>query len=285
MNIISLGITAAQIADKFSVYPQYKIYKIMASEEKAADRKTYHMKPQTSPEEYEKACPSLKTFFRSVKGEVMFIVNGAEIISAASLSILSQLKEKAKFKVLYIQPDTVILDDSSRMMERAAYNIFQEYARSGLFERIYLVSLPEVESIMGDTPITQHRERLHDTISSTVHMINVLQRTQPVHSSDLQPSPLARISTIGFGQVEPDSAEGRLFFPLKYVKEKKYLYMIEQERLNNDGTLLRTISEKSRKNIIEENIKTGFDIYSTDYDQSYVYVIANSSVVQSLEIE
>jgi hypothetical protein len=287
VNIIALGDSAAKLADKFAQYPQYKIYKIKASDDKSENKKTYHMKLKQTPEEYESSCPSLKTFFRNVKGEVLFVVNGAEIISASSLAILQQIINKVSLKVLYIQPDTVILNEVNRLMERSAYNIFQEYARSGLFERIYLVSLPKVETIMGDTPIAIHMQKLYETIASTMHMVNVLQRTEPIHSSNMQSSALSRISTIGLGSLESDSEaeEGQLFFPLKYIKEKKYLYMIEEERLSKDGSLLRKISDKSRKNILEENIKTGFDIHSTEYKRSYVYMVANSSIIQSTDLE
>ena len=74
MNVIGLGQAGCNIADMLSAYPQYKTYKIDVGIE---GTRCYDVKRQKGPEEYEKNVPSMKTFFRGIKGETLFIVGGS----------------------------------------------------------------------------------------------------------------------------------------------------------------------------------------------------------------
>ena len=86
-TIIGLGQAGCNIADKFSQYPQYKVYKIDVDLKKAP--RCYSFPKYNTSEEYEKSCPSLKNFFKHVKGEILFITS-CGLISSASLRILEQ---------------------------------------------------------------------------------------------------------------------------------------------------------------------------------------------------
>ena len=71
-TIIGLGQAGCSIAEKFKKYPQYKVYKIDVGLKEAG---SYAMKRQTTPELYESRCPNLKTFFKEVSNEVLFITS------------------------------------------------------------------------------------------------------------------------------------------------------------------------------------------------------------------
>ena len=93
-TIIGLGKAGCAIADKFAEYPQYKIFKI-DSEGLDPKRKNCHLlKKQDSPEKYEKATRTMKTFFSKTTDDILFVLSGSGIISGASLQVLKNLKDK-----------------------------------------------------------------------------------------------------------------------------------------------------------------------------------------------
>ena len=135
-TIIGLGQAGCNIAEKFKKHPQYKVYKIDVGLENEAN--SYALERQESPELYESKCPNLKTFFKEVSNDVLFITSSGDV-SGASLRILEQLKKKTIVSVLYIKPDLSLLPEIKNLQENLVFRVLQEYARSAVFEKIYLV--------------------------------------------------------------------------------------------------------------------------------------------------
>ena len=142
MNVIGLGQAGCNIADLLSVHPQYKAYKIDVGIE---GTRCYDVKYQKGPEEYERNVPSMKTFFRGIKGETMFIIGGSGHISAMCLRIMEQIKDKCELSVLYVKPDPTLLSKTKKLHEKATFKILQEFARSGLLKMLYIVSNTNLE--------------------------------------------------------------------------------------------------------------------------------------------
>ena len=94
-TIVGLGKAGSEIANLFSEYPQYEVYKVRAGKRKGKYKNVYTIPTQDSPEAYDESCPSLKMFFKNTSDDILFVVDGSEIISAASLRILESLKKKA----------------------------------------------------------------------------------------------------------------------------------------------------------------------------------------------
>ena len=279
-TIIGLGGAGCNLAEKFSEYPQYKVLKI-DSESRPFDwlAKGFKLIPkQETPEDYEKNCPSIDDFVKEAGDEVLFIIAGGGKISGALLRILEQFRHK-KLSVLYIQPDTDLLPRSAKMQERLAFGVIQEYARSAVFERAYLVKNSTIEDILGDVPISNYYDTINSFIASAIHMINVFKHTDPISSNFERENPVSRITT--FGMVNLEDGSENLFFPLQYPREKVYYYAINKNRLNTDKGLHRKIMQQIKSKINSKDIEVTYGIYSTDYDNDYVYSIANASFVQS----
>tara|TARA_R100001082_G_scaffold60343_1_gene33549 strand:+ start:382 stop:1230 length:849 start_codon:yes stop_codon:yes gene_type:complete len=274
-TVIGLGSAGCNIADCFAQYPQYSVYKI---DNDIYGKGCYFLPKFDSPEQYEAHIGNLSNFFSGVCGEVLFIVGGSGNVSGAALRILQQLRH-CKINVLYIEPDYNILSGTRKLQERTTYYVFQEYARSGLFERIYLVSNPQLENVLGDIPIIGYNDRLNQLIVSSFHMINVYNNNNPVIENTAEPREHTRISTIGISNLENERS---MFFPLDNIKEIKYYYAINRERLETDGTLMRKITENVKR---EEDVDVSYGVYATDYEEDYVYCIANTSIIQYRENE
>ena len=265
-TIIGLGQAGCNIADKFLEYPQYKVYKIDTNLEKAP--RCYSFPEYNHPEKYEENCPSLKSFFKNVKGSVLFITS-CGLISAASLRLLEQLKKKCDISILYVQPDQTLLSEMKLLNNNAIFHVLQEYARSGVFKRIYLVDNVEMTKIIGDVPIREHYDKLNETLVSTIHMINVFNNSNSEVNTFADPIGSARIST--FSVLDYEKNEEKMFFNLDIPRDKRYYYGVPESTLQEDGTLLKKVKEQLKKMKKYDKMKISYGIYSTSYENIYIY--------------
>ena len=282
MNIIGLGNAGCAIADKFAQYPQYNIYKIDVELKGYKKDGIYAMPAQKSPEQYETKCPSMKTFFKNVSGDVLFIVAGSGNISACSLRVLEAL-QNCNVDILYIQPDTSILSGTANMLERMAFGVFQEYTRSAVFSKLYIVNNTVVGDIIGDIPIVHYYDKINELIVHTMHMINVYNHSKPIHKHKTACDDFSNIGTFGLFNI--DKQEDQLFFPLKLIKEKYYIYALNEDTLENDGSLFKKITSQAKEKVKKEKLAVNYSIHSTKYENNFAYIIANTSFIQTDELK
>lgn len=274
-TIIALGGAACNIAEKFLQYPQYSVY-LIDSEKRKTEANFKKIAARDSHEEYEKRCPAMKSFFKNIKGSVLFIVTGSGDISGASLKILSYLKH-CRINILFIRPDLDLRSDGQAMQNKIVFQILQQYARSGTFERLYVVDNLNLESILGELPVIGYYEKLNYLVSSTVHMLNIYSNINSVINTFSTPLKIARIST--FGLIDVSTGEEKLFYDLQYPREKLYFYAINEEKLISDSSLMRTVT-KQVKDKSSEKLNVSYGIFSTNYDQDYGYVISHATYIQ-----
>tara|TARA_R100000995_G_C3453746_1_gene109479 strand:- start:80 stop:916 length:837 start_codon:yes stop_codon:yes gene_type:complete len=276
MNIIGLGNAGCAIADKFAQYPQYNIYKIDVGLKGNKKDGVFAVNKQQGPEEYEKNCPSFKNFLKNVTGEVYLFVAGSGNISSCSLRLLETIKD-CEINVVYIRPNTEVLSGNKKLLENITFNVFQEYARSAVFKRLYIVDNAHVESIIGEIPIASYYDTINSFIVDTLHMINVYKHSEPVQSHIFVDDDITRISTIGIYDIE--KSEEKMFFSLDNVRNKHYIYAINKETLESDGSLFRKITQQTNS-VSQQKVDINFEIFSTNYDHNYGYLIANSHIIQ-----
>jgi len=278
MNIIGLGKAGCNVADVFAKYPQYNIYKIDVD---LKGDNCFAIKEQKGPEEYEKSAPSFKTFFKGLKGNSLFVIGGSGATSAMSLRIMEQIKDKSKIDVLYIKPDTFMLNQTKTTHEKVTYNVLQHYARSSAINAMMVVSNPQLENILGEVPIIGYYDKLNELLVSTIHMINVFKNSEPVMGglTSIDKDSTKRIYTVGIFDIE--KSEEKLFFPLDTAREKGYIYSISKERLQSEGDLHKTITSQIKEKSQDENVNVSFGVFSTDYKTDYGYVLAYSPNIQN----
>lgn len=276
MNIIGLGAAGCNIADEFAQYPQYNIFKLDVG--LAKGKGCYPIPESTDVEGYESDPLNLKTFFKSLKTdeEVLFVVCGAGRVSAATLKIIEQI-QRCKINILYVKPDRSLLNKEALLHERTAYHVLQEYARSGIFEKIYLVDNKKIEEVLDNVPVIGYYKRLNELIVNTIHMTNVFLNTKTVYNTPATSLTTARVST--FGVVDIEKNEEKLFFSLDIINERCYIYAINKEQLETDGKLFTSLRERSAKMVGDETI-VSVRIHSTDYPNNFGYLIANTSEIQ-----
>ena len=274
MNVIGLGRAGCAIADCFSKFPQYDVYKFDHSIE---GDNCFNVPKKKSHEDYEKSFPDFRKRLQMISGDVIFVLCGAGSITGAALRLAEQLSD-VSVTVLYVQPDLAMLSETEAMQERIVNNVLQEYTRSGVFERMYLVANTEIEKCIGDVPIISYYDSINQAIVNTLHMVTVFKNSEPILGTFTEPHEIARISTIGIVDIE--KSEEKWFYDLTQPRDVVYYYGISEEDLKNDGTLFRKINTfvKSR---IEEGVNVSYGVFKTVYDQKYCYCIRYSSMVQS----
>tara|TARA_R110000824_G_scaffold400374_1_gene607777 strand:- start:366 stop:1190 length:825 start_codon:yes stop_codon:yes gene_type:complete len=273
MNIIGLGKAGCAIATCLEEYPQYTCYKIDVGEE---GKRCYNFPAYETTEEYEEKTPDLTGFFKDINEDVLFVLAGGGAISCASLNILQQLSS-SKLSILYIQPELDLLNTRQTARERLVKGVLQEYARSGIFKRFYLISNRELENIIGDVPIVGYFDRLNKILSSTLHMINVFTNSEPLLGRIESPRDVCRIST--FGLFDAEKNEEKMFFPLDKQRDICYIYGMNEERLQTDGSLFRVIMNQMKAKVTD-TINISYAIFSTQYKEDISYCVSHTSHVQ-----
>ena len=275
ISVVGLGSCGCNITQKFSAYPQYKTYYI-DTEGQYSGHKVATLPEFSTPEEYEANCPEMSSFFEDIDDDVLFIIGGSGHISGASLRLLSYLQDK-NISILYIKPDVEFVSKTKKLIENCTFHILQEFARSGVFKRLYLFENSSLEKIIGDLTITNFYDKINDYLVPIVHMINVFDNTEPVMTSFSSVGNSSRICTLGV--VDIKSGEERVFFPLDNVKEKKYYFGVNKETLKSDASLLREIKDYIRTT--SQETQSSFSIYETTYDHNFAYVVCFSSQIQT----
>ena len=278
-TIIGLGQAGCNIADHFSQYPQYNIIKIDTKLKKA--KNTFNLKYQSNPEYYEKKLPAglIKHLHQTVQPHTLFITS-CGMVSGASLSILEKIKDKTQITVMYIIPHQTELVGDKKLQNTLLFNVFQEYARSALFERVYLLDNQKMSDIIGPVSIMKRWDSLNNLIVSTYHMINVFEHTQPILTTTTNRVKTARVGTLGLLDVENN--EEKMFFSLDIPREKNYYYGVPNKQLEEDVSLMEAIQTNLKTNIEHDKMKITYSVYSTEYDKLLAYCEKSSTLIQKL---
>lgn len=286
INVIGLGSAGCSLAETLSQYAQYNVYKLDVGLPRKGN--TYPIKAQATHEEYDKSEIKLSQFVSRMKksDSLLFILGGGGKISGSSLQILKQLhgKYRTNIDIMYIKPDTEMLSDLARKMDRICYGVLQQYARSGVFRSILLLSNPHIEQVLGSVPVKKYYQNLNNFIAYAYHMVNVFTHTEPViASSSNQRGEHVRIWTIG--TLDLEKKEEKLFFPLDKMSDRCYYYGINEQRLETDGNLLKEIRNQIKQKSLEDEVSSSYAIHSTAYEEDMAYVVCWSSQIQKFPEE
>ena len=280
-TVIGLGKAGCNIADHLSQYPQYQIKKIDVGLKKT--KTTFGLKHQDSPELYEKSNmpKGINNFLEGVMPETLFITScGA--VSGASLKILQKISKKTKITAMYVIPQKDDLVGEKLLQNNLLFNVFQEYARSDLFNRTFLVDNSKLSDIMGPVPIMKLWDSMNHLVATTYHMLNVFQNTRPVMTTQTKRINTARVST--FGLLDSENNQEKMFFELDIPREKSYYYGVPKKQLEEDPNLMEAIRQNLKCNVEHEKMKITYSVHSTDYNELIAYCEKSSTLIQQLAV-
>jgi hypothetical protein len=278
-NIVCLGTPACNIGRMLEKYNQYKVYCI---DDEGRRRKAFYKMPkEDTPEKYEENYDSeIDKFLAPVKKTVTLFVCGASLISGSTLRMLQSLTTRCKkIEIVYIKPETSLLSETKKLQERVVYNILQQYTRSGVFSKMYLVSNESISSFLPDVPLVEHYSKINEIIVSTYHMINIFNNSKSVVDTFSTPRPTSRICTLLV--FDPAAAtEEKMFFSLENSTEVRYYYGIPDENLKEEKDLYRKILNQMKKRL-DIFSKVSYGIYETGYEKKIGYGVAYTNIIQA----
>lgn len=263
MNIVGIGNTGCNIAEKFEQYKQFRVFKI--NSDVTQEYKT--------PEEYELNYQNMNF---DLQDEMTVILSGEEIINGMLLRFLEQYKN-LEIKVLYIKPDLKFLTNIQKAMEKVVYNVLQEYTRSAKIKFISFADLKLVSEIVGKVSLKERQDKIYSTFATSYYMKNMFENVESVYEKIIDTPPTYCITSLGI--MDFDSGEETLFFPIDNVREKVYYYYINKETLNDDTELFDKIEQQINKKF-SENVTVSFAIYESPHEESVVYIEHKSPYIQ-----
>ena len=283
-NIVALGKTAQEISVEFVKLADYEVLAISESMDSSSDNICcHHIKSQSNPEDYERPLTAkLKKLLSNVSDEFLFIVDGSEYISSASLVILENLhKKKKSINILYIKPELEFLPYKNKVSEKVIRNILQEYTRSGLFASMCLIDFTQVESLIESTTILSRNSDVFSRVAYCYHMIEGYKNSEPVSSTIHSLVETSRIKTIGYSTLT--RSPRKMFFDLKLPREIVYYFAVNSKKLSVDQGLFKKITDSIDRES-EPLSRHMFGIYGTDFEEDFMFYEYYTPHVQNEEL-
>ena len=276
-KLLGIGVAGCNVVEQLSEYPVYECYYISNEVGKTSKFK-FALPELAGPEEYEAMnMDKLHKWENKITDRVTVFLCGASDSTGITLKALEHLHKKGvKMEVVYFAPETEVLSETKVLHERAVSGVLQNFARSGLFEKICLISNLELENLAGSTNVFDYHNQINRVFTSTYYMMDVFRNTKPVTSTFKRPKESCRITTIGLGTIENSES---FLFPLENEVEMVYYYGINEEKLRTEENLFRTITNNVKSKITTER-KVSFGIFPTQYEDDYIYVEAFSPKIQ-----
>ncbi|OUW00043.1 MAG: hypothetical protein CBD16_05140 [Betaproteobacteria bacterium TMED156] len=276
-TILGLGTAGTNIVNQLSKYKMYRPYVISTENERTTKYK-FRLPELSGPEEYENMdTTKLEKWVSSIQDRCTVFVCGGSNSSGLTLKALEILhKNDIKIEVVYFMPEIEVFSEEKTLQERLCRGVLQNYARSGLFEKICLVSNLKLEELAGSTNVYDYYNQLNTVFTSTYYMLDVFKNTKPITSTFKSPKESCRITTIGLSSVEGDEV---LFFPFNQEVDVVYYYGIHENKLKTEENLFRKITDKVKSKINEQR-KVSFGIYPTQYEDDYIYTEYFSPKIQ-----
>jgi len=121
--------------------------------------------------------------------------------------------------VVYFYPETDFLSQEQSLQEKVVRNVIQEYTRSGLFEKLCLVSNNSLDKIAGGAPIIGYFDVLNDVLVDKL--------------ADKVAGVKSQVSNGLFGQdYEPDAEQVEVQPELDLEPEEGDEYQADQELID-----------------------------------------------------
>ena len=276
ISIIGLGNAASKIAEKFKQTKNYNVYQLNNSVQRNSKYK-FKLKSYSTPEEYEQNIPDVSKFFANIDDHVQFFVVGSSFSSNYSLGILQQIKNK-KIDIIFVQPDSELMTGVPKILDKVVFGVLQEYARSGLFESITLMSNVLIEKTIGNVPIKKYYDMINDSIFSTIHYINYFNHAEPEIGMFSKPLDISRIRT--YGLIDVNNLNEKWLYELDMSRDVCYYLCINKERLENEGGLHKRIVDLLKDKPRNAFRKVSYAIYETEY-QDFGLCVAHTNAIQN----
>lgn len=205
------------------------------------------------------------------------ILDPDENISGISLRLIEKLKQMNKnIYVFMILKEVKNLNKDKLFNQNLNFTVFQDIARAGEINRLFLIDLSLVISKFN-VSLRNFQKSVSDSLSKIIKNCCFVLQNQPLYGTEFSTSEIKRISTFGIYQ---DNLEFYFFnFKVDSFSHKHYLFYLNEEELNDgNNTLLKINSLLSNK---DENCS--YSIYESGAITSVSYILKSTSYVEQIK--
>ena len=162
-------------------------------------------------------------------------------------------------------------------MNRVIFGVLQQYARSGLFQSMYIFSNEQIVKFTGDESIGNMFNGINKAIANVVENINYFSNQDPLFGSHHEAKNISRIRTVSYGELEKN--EENLYFLLDNITETHYIIIVSKEEINKNKQLLNVLKQKMLS-YEAENVLASFSIFQSEHSQTFFYSTKFTHVIQ-----
>ncbi len=242
IRMIGVGDLGAAVADQLQEYPEYRTYKVVAE---ANQNNTFSLGSYDSMQEYETNFPEreLGLYLDSLEHsqQVLIVAEGGSPITGCLLRLMELLRH-CQITLLYIKPSSSLRSLRTLQNTRLSFGALQEYARSGMLERMIFIDRALVEDMVGDVPINLYDQRVVEIISYTLGMLYYFENTEPIVTTLSERPVGCRLATLGISSITEDPPTMSLLYDLESPRLSEFFYGIPEEEISTNSSLMRQIN-------------------------------------------
>ena len=228
-------------------------------------------------EEYERCGSSVAKKLKLPRDkDVAVVLCGAGKVASITLTLLEKIKDR-NITVFYIEPDHFVLSKTQTMQNKVVFNVLQQYARSGLFESMYILSNKNIEQVVGSSSISSMYDKINMAVANYITTLHWFENSDPIVGSVHEPKNISRIRTVSVCQVYDDKEQ--MYYDLDNITESSFYYSVSKEFIENEENFLTKIKER----VIlykERDIECSFGVWQNESDASFVYSTKYTHFIQ-----
>jgi hypothetical protein len=268
ISVIGIGETADSILS-FLDKNDYDCFSI--TDGKTKNQKCFKVDKKKTHEEYESEtnCSFVESI-NPLNERLIVFVSGKDKCSSLTLKILDYFKNK-KIEIFYIKPITSFLSQEDLKFEKVIRFVLQEYARSGLFEKVCLIDLEILKQFSQNKTFDKFYDTMYQTIAQIFHFCEKTEATMPIFDNEVEKPSWYRINTIGFCDFDDEKENN--FYKLKTNNFCSYSFILNEERYRTDNELTKKVfnlfQEKQQQ---EKDCALSFKIMLTDQKKNSILI-------------
>jgi hypothetical protein len=162
------------------------------------------------------------------------------------------------------------------MINRAHFHILQEYTRSGIFEKMYIINNKKMPEIIGKTSLLNFYPKINNFIASTIHWLNIYINTEPVFDTYRDEYITSRICSLAILDLNEEQMTET--YSLKKCNQIKYFYGVNRITIEKDEDLIEKLNRITSQN--SEDVSVSYGVYSTDLEVGFSLAVRSSSDIQ-----
>lgn len=234
----------------------------------------YKLPKVKSMEEAEQKTPDFKLKLKDE--DILFVLCGGGNTTGHSLRILEQIKNN-NIDILYIRPDLTLANAEEKLKEKVVFNVLQEMTRSGLFNKMILVSNEHIANSNEDISLDNYFDKINETIEYVYGHINYFLSLKSVRSNLTSPNETCKLVTVGM--MDYDSGQEQMLFPMENIREKQVLFGLSQETLKDRKTLQKI--QNLLTGTENQSILCSHKISSLEISDNLVFTINYTNFIQN----